>query len=86
MKGGDGYAGIPNQPIGGMLSYSRYSNNYRPVFEGELLQNGAGDDCECNKNPLKKYFQFNHKSKGREVKRNSNRFVQFKRYQNHLKN
>jgi hypothetical protein len=49
MKGGDGYSAIVNHPIGGMLSYSRYSNNYRPVFEGELLQNGAGDDCKCNK-------------------------------------
>ena len=54
MKGGDGYSAIVNHPIGGMLSYSRYSNNYRPVFEGELLQNGAGDTCNCNKKKSEK--------------------------------
>ena len=42
LKGGDGYSGNPFQPIGGMMSYPRYSNNYRPVFEGELLSNNNG--------------------------------------------
>ena len=56
MKGGDGYSAIVNHPIGGMLSYSRYSNNYRPVFEGELLQNGAGMIVNVIKSPLKKTF------------------------------
>ena len=37
IKGGDGYSSNPFQPIGGMMSYPRYSNNYRPVFLGELL-------------------------------------------------
>jgi hypothetical protein len=37
IKGGDGYSANPFQPIGGMMSYPRYSNNYRPVFLGELL-------------------------------------------------
>lgn len=46
-KGGDGYSANPFQPIGGMMSFPRYSNNYRPVFEGDLLQNGG--DCNCNK-------------------------------------
>jgi hypothetical protein len=54
MKGGDGYSAIVNHPIGGTLSYSRYSNNYRPVFVGELLQNGAGDTCNCNKKKSEK--------------------------------
>lgn len=51
IKGGDGYSGNPFQPIGGMMSYPRYSNNYRPVFMGELLQNGGHYDsnCGCNK-------------------------------------
>ena len=51
IKGGDGYSANPFQPIGGMMSYPRYSNNYRPVFEGELLQNGGYSDsnCGCNK-------------------------------------
>ncbi len=46
-KGGDGYSANPSQPIGGMMSFPRYSNNYRPVFKGELLQNG-GDGYSAN--------------------------------------
>jgi hypothetical protein len=61
LKGGDGYSANPFQPIGGMMSYPRYSNNYRPVFEGELLsddsmnnnENQIGgsktNNCGCNK-------------------------------------
>lgn len=41
LKGGDGYSLAPSRPIGGLLGFSRYSNNYSPVFEGELLQNGG---------------------------------------------
>lgn len=48
IKGGDGYSFNPNQPIGGMMSHPRYSNNYRPVFWGELLQNGGHSDSNCN--------------------------------------
>lgn len=48
LKGGDGYSMNVNCPIGGMLSFSRYSNNYFPVFNGELLQNGAGDGYSVN--------------------------------------
>jgi hypothetical protein len=48
IKGGDGYSANPFQPIGGMMSYPRYSNNYRPVFAGELLQNGGhSNDSNC---------------------------------------
>jgi hypothetical protein len=56
MKGGDGYSANPFQPIGGRMSYPRYSNNYRPVFWGELLQNGGHNDsnCGCNKYSKKK--------------------------------
>ncbi len=61
LKGGDGYSANPFQPIGGMMSYPRYSNNYRPVFEGELLSNdpmnngnqlggNKTNNCGCNKN------------------------------------
>jgi hypothetical protein len=47
LKGGDGYTMNVNQPIGGLMGFSRYSNNYQPVFEGELLQNG-GDGYSIN--------------------------------------
>lgn len=40
--GGDGYVVNVEEAIGGLPAYSRYSNNYRPVFEGDLLQNGGG--------------------------------------------
>ena len=43
MIGGDGYVVNVNESIGGRPAYSRYSNNYRPVFNGDLLQNGGGD-------------------------------------------
>ena len=32
--GGDGYVVNVNESIGGQPSYPRYSNNYRPIFEG----------------------------------------------------
>jgi len=48
LKGGDGYSLNASQPIGGMLGFTRYSNNYQPVFEGELLQNGGSDNCGCD--------------------------------------
>lgn len=48
QKGGDGYSVNPNEAIGGRPSYPRYSNNYAPVFEGELLQNGGNCDCNCS--------------------------------------
>jgi hypothetical protein len=38
--GGDGYVINVNEAIGGLPAYSRYSNNYRPVFCGDLLQCG----------------------------------------------
>jgi hypothetical protein len=41
MIGGDGYVVNVEESIGGRPSYSRYSNNYRPVFNGALLQNGG---------------------------------------------
>ena len=41
QKGGDGYTINVNQAIGGLPGFSRYSYNYKPVFEGELLQNGG---------------------------------------------
>lgn len=51
QNGGDGYSVNINQPIGGMPSYSRYSNNYRPVFDGELLQDG-GKNNDPHNDPL----------------------------------
>ena len=47
QNGGDGYVVNVNEIIGGRPSFSRYSNNYRPIFEGELLQNG-GDGYSVN--------------------------------------
>jgi hypothetical protein len=41
QKGGDGYVINVNEAIGGIPAFSRYSNNYRPIFNGELLQNGG---------------------------------------------
>lgn len=41
QSGGDGYVINVNEAIGGLPSYTRYSNNYRPIFMGELLQNGG---------------------------------------------
>ncbi len=53
QSGGDGYSIIPNRAIGGLPAFARYSNNYRPIFEGDLLQNGGSSDnkCGCNKAP-----------------------------------
>jgi hypothetical protein len=47
QNGGDGYVINVNESIGGMPAHSRYSNNYRPIFAGELLQNG-GDGYSVN--------------------------------------
>jgi hypothetical protein len=50
QNGGDGYVINVNEAIGGMPAFTRYSNNYRPIFEGELLQNG-GDGYTVNVSP-----------------------------------
>ena len=50
QSGGDGYVINVNESIGGMPAFSRYSNNYRPIFTGELLQNG-GDGYTVNVSP-----------------------------------
>lgn len=38
--GGDGYSFNLDQPIGGNPGFIRYSNNSKPIFEGELLDGG----------------------------------------------
>ena len=49
QKGGDGYVINVNEAIGGLPAFSRYSNNYRPIFDGELLQNdGDGYSVDPN--------------------------------------
>lgn len=48
LKGGDGYSLNPSKSIGGLMGVSRYSNNYSPVFLGELLQNGGEDGYSVN--------------------------------------
>lgn len=51
-SGGDGYSINVNETIGGLPAFSRYSNNYKPIFAGDLLQNGAGvktGNCNCDK-------------------------------------
>lgn len=48
--GGDGYVINVNNAIGGLPGITRYSNNYRPIFDGELLQNG-GDGYTINVSP-----------------------------------
>ena len=54
--GGDGYSPNLDQPIGGNPGFIRYSNNSRPIFEGDLLDgtfnellNGASN-CTSNNN------------------------------------
>jgi len=50
QNGGDGYVVNVNEAIGGLPAFSRYSNNYRPIFEGDLLQNGGdGYSVDMNK-------------------------------------
>ena len=48
--GGDGYVINVNESIGGMAGHTRYSYNYRPIFDGELLQNG-GDGYSVDVKP-----------------------------------
>jgi hypothetical protein len=50
--GGDGYVINVNESIGGMPAHTRYSNNYRPVFNGELLQNGGDGYSVMMKNDI----------------------------------
>jgi hypothetical protein len=51
QNGGDGYVVNVNEAIGGLPAFSRYSNNYRPIFEGDLLQNGGdGYSVDMDKN------------------------------------
>jgi hypothetical protein len=45
QNGGDGYSVNVNRSIGGLPGFTRYSNNYKPVFDGDLLQTGG--DCGC---------------------------------------
>jgi hypothetical protein len=47
IKGGDGYSVNPSQQIAGMPGHPRYSNNYRPVFVGELLD-GSPERIGCD--------------------------------------
>jgi hypothetical protein len=50
--GGDGYSPNLDQPIGGNPGFMRYSNNNKPIFDGDLL-NGALNmtlDNEINSN------------------------------------
>lgn len=49
QKGGDGYTIDVNRSIGGLVGRSRYSYNYSPIYYGDLLQNGGGNDnCGCS--------------------------------------
>ena len=48
LKGGDGYTFDVNRNIGGLVGRSRYSYNYAPIYNGELLQNGGKTDCGCS--------------------------------------
>ena len=48
LKGGDGYTFDVNTNIGGLMGRSRYSYNYAPIYNGDLLQNGGKKDCGCS--------------------------------------
>jgi hypothetical protein len=45
--GGNGYTINVNEQIGKLPSITKYTNNFQPIFEGELLQNGG--KCNCVK-------------------------------------
>ena len=83
MKGGDGYTVGVNEVIGGRPSFPRYSSNYAPVFNGELLQNGAGCNCLKNKKDnsiyslIKKYNQEYNNQKGGSKENNIEKITQF---------
>jgi hypothetical protein len=49
--GGDGFSIDVNNSIGGLPSFIRYSNNYKPIFDGDLLKGGG---CSCLKSLIKK--------------------------------
>jgi len=66
QNGGDGYSVNPTEAIGGLPSYPRYSNNYRPVFNGELLQNGG--DCGCSNNNDNSVFNLIRQQGGSNIK------------------
>ena len=84
QKGGDGYVINVNESIGGMPAHSRYSNNYRPIFEGELLQNDlqnnlivGGGGCNCGKSTSDDPSIFDlikNQSGGGKGKKETNRF------------
>ena len=44
QMGGDGYSVNPSEIIAGMPTYPRYSNNYRPIFDGQLLNDNTSSD------------------------------------------
>jgi len=48
QKGGDGYSFNLDQPIGGNPGFIRYSNNSRPIFEGELLDSALEYKMDSN--------------------------------------
>jgi hypothetical protein len=72
LKGGDGYSINVNQAIGGLPAFSRYSNNYRPVFEGELLQNGGG--CGCKKKKTSSIYDLIKMQGGNKNKNKKSQF------------
>ena len=85
MIGGDGYSVNVNEVIGGRPSFPRYSSNFRPVFNGELLQNGAGKKCKCNKKEkddsiyslIKQYNKKFNNQNGGSKKNNIEKITQF---------
>jgi hypothetical protein len=52
QKGGDGYVINVNEAIGGTPAISRYSYNYSPIFDGDLLNGGGCDLDGCDGNAL----------------------------------
>jgi hypothetical protein len=53
QNGGDGYSVNVNKSIGGLPGVIKYSNNYKPVFFGDLLDQTGGGDCGCGSTPVK---------------------------------
>lgn len=89
LKGGDGYTINVNEAIGGRPAFSRYSNNYRPVFVGDLLQNGSGkkiskSKCGCNKKKDESIYNLIQLQGGNKIKK-INQFDAIKKLSTNLK-
>jgi hypothetical protein len=66
QKGGDGYTIDVNKSINGMVGWSRYSFNYAPIIDGELIHNSPNNTkatlCKSHQQGGKNDFESNSTS------------------------